>query len=145
MTNTVTFHCHICNCPLEQCDDLNHECDEMWIAPAYDGKGGKGYIVQIVLTSEMTKHRQQSNENESRTKLGFYFSRTGSVETEEAPNLKMYCPRCKGWRPQVKGFLFRGKDDVPCIRCKSCNLVHDSLFYKKLIAELKATGWKPPF
>jgi hypothetical protein len=100
-------------------------------------------LASCFANNEMTKHRQ-STEDDTRTNLGFYFSRTGSVETEQAPNLKMYCPRCKGWRPQVKGFLFRGKDDVPCIRCKSCNLVHDSAYYNKLIAELRAAGWKLP-
>jgi hypothetical protein len=59
MIHSVTFHCVTCNCPLEQCDDLEHECDEMWIAPAYDGQGGERVYCENCFPGTLMKGKRK--------------------------------------------------------------------------------------
>lgn len=97
-----------------------------------------------LLSKAMTRHRKDVDDD-SKTKLGFYFSRTGSVDGADMPNLRMYCPRCKAWVNQIKSFFrFDSKHEMPCVCCERCNLIHDSALYKKLIKELRAKGEKLP-
>ena len=90
----------------------------------------------------MTKHNK-SKEDESRSMMGFYFSRTGSVDIQEV-KMQMYCPQCKKTVDQTKSF--RTKDghytDEPCVRCSKCGLIYDCDHYKRLMRDERAQSQK---
>jgi uncharacterized protein with PIN domain len=83
----------------------------------------------------MTKHNK-SKEDDSRSQMGFYFSRTGSVDIQEV-KFQMYCPQCRKMVDQTKSFQMKNGHytDEPCVRCSKCGLVYDGGHYKKLMKE----------
>lgn len=83
----------------------------------------------------MTKHHK-SNEDDSKSQMGFYFSRTGSVDIQEV-KLQMYCPQCRKMVDQTKSFWMKNDrvTNEPCVRCSKCGLVYDCDHYKKLMKE----------
>ena len=86
----------------------------------------------------MTKHNK-SIEDDSRSQMGFYYSKTGSIDTQEV-KMQMYCPRCRKMVDQTKSFWRKDGHvtDEPCVRCSKCDLVYDCDHYKKLMRDERA-------
>lgn len=92
----------------------------------------------------MTKHHK-SKEDDSQSKMGFYFSRTGSVDwNAEEARLQMYCPQCRKMVDQTKSFRMKNGrvTDEPCVRCSKCGLVYDCDHYKRLMQREKSQSQK---
>jgi hypothetical protein len=91
----------------------------------------------------MTKHPTRSIDEDSKTRMGSYWSRTQDVDFTEASRLKMYCPRCKRMVDQDKSFIGeKAQGQEPCVRCHQCGLIHDSRHYKRLMKEERAQSQK---
>lgn len=90
----------------------------------------------------MTKHHK-SKEDGSKSEMGFYYSRTGTVDIQEV-RMQMYCPQCRKMVDQTKSFWMKNGrvTDEPCVRCSNCGLVYDCEHYKKLMKEERSQSQK---
>jgi hypothetical protein len=85
----------------------------------------------------MTKHPTRSNDEDSKTRMGSYWSKTQDVDIAEPARFKMYCPQCRKMVDQTKSFGMKDGHytDEPCVRCSVCGLIYDCDHYKKLMKE----------
>ena len=88
----------------------------------------------------MTEHNRSFDED-SKVRMGNYWSRTQDVDEPEPAKFKMYCPHCKKMVFQDKSFIEeKAQGQEPCVRCHQCGLIHDSRHYKQMIAKQRAKG-----
>jgi hypothetical protein len=85
----------------------------------------------------MTKHTKRSIDEDSKTRIGDYWSKTQDIDIAEPARFKMYCPCCRKMVGQTKSFWRKNGHytDEPCVCCSKCGLVYDCDHYKKLMKE----------
>jgi hypothetical protein len=85
----------------------------------------------------MTKHPKRTADEDSRTRMGSYWSKTQDVDIAEPQRFQMHCPRCRKMVDQTKSFWMKNGrvTDEPCVRCSKCSLVYDCDHYKRLMKE----------
>jgi hypothetical protein len=109
-----------------------------------EGKQREEYYDEKAAEDWMPKHHRRTPDEDSKTRIVDYWSKTHSVDMPEAPRLQMYCPRCRKMVDQTKSFQMKNGHytDEPCVCCSKCGLVYDCDHYKRLMKEESSRSQK---